>query len=167
MACHIFWQSAHYGAVLYSDYDGLWALLSLVYVHGTGSAAVGVLCGRRYKFYGESFSEKLHRRLYGGCCRGAGLSDFFGICLQRRTHSRHLSARCYDELAICSADHIQYAGAGGPCERRGAHRKGDVRIIRQEKAGRSPLFSFLIFRDGDTVFHLKAGDGTPLHSCAV
>ena len=155
------WLVTFFGSLLITALS--FVLIMTVY----GSAAASILRGRRYKFYGESLSEKLHRRLHGGCCRGAGLSDFFGICLQRRTHSRHLSARCYDELAICSADHIQYAGAGGPCERRGAHRKGDVRIIRQEKAGRSPLFSFLIFCDGDTVFHLKAGDGTPLHSCAV
>ena len=64
-----------------------------VYVYGAGSAAVGFLRRRGYQLYGKSLSQKLHRRLHGGGCRSAGLSDFLCLCVQRRTDRRYFPAR--------------------------------------------------------------------------
>lgn len=124
-------EPLYYGAVLYSDYDRIRAVLPALYVYGSGAPAPGFLRRGGHQLRGQGVYQVLHWRVHGGGGYRIGLPDLLSLCLHQCPGAGHVGLRCYHVVDVCGGNHLQYAGAGRTGEGRGTNREGDVGTVKQ------------------------------------
>ena len=78
---HAYRRTVYYHNVLHYDYERVRQILQALYVHGYRSYSAFDFCGRAYAERRQEFSQKLLRRLFGGCGYRISLHHFLTVCI--------------------------------------------------------------------------------------